>query len=227
MSGRTGVHFEKFCKKASKCTMADKLTTHDRIMQLEKEREASRQKLKDLESQLRSEAEKSDISNFQNKFSSNTSRMEEQLKNDTVGLVTLDEFTKRKNEIIEEEKKKVLASQSVKKKPKRSLQTSVLSFADELEEEEIIPKKKTKLEEYVISNMYNIESEKKGIVKNPFIDTSFLPDKVKEERERNERKMLQQQYLEEQERIKEEEIEVTYSYWDGTGHRKVSRMEFY
>jgi hypothetical protein len=207
--------------------MADKLTTHDRIMQLEKEREASRQKLKDLESQLRSEAEKSDISNFQNKFSSNTSRMEEQLKNDTVGLVTLDEFTKRKNEIIEEEKKKVLASQSVKKKPKRSLQTSVLSFADELEEEEIIPKKKTKLEEYVISNMYNIESEKKGIVKNPFIDTSFLPDKVKEERERNERKMLQQQYLEEQERIKEEEIEVTYSYWDGTGHRKVSRMEFY
>ncbi len=131
--------------------MADKLTTHDRIMQLEKEREASRQKLKDLESQLRSEAEKSDISNFQNKFSSNTSRMEEQLKNDTVGLVTLDEFTKRKNEIIEEEKKKVLASQTVKKKPKRSLQTSVLSFADELEEEEVIPKKKTKLEEYVIS----------------------------------------------------------------------------
>jgi protein FAM50 len=62
---------------------------------------------------------------------------------------------------------------------------------------------------------------KKGIVKNPYIDTSFLPDKVKEERERNERKLLQQQYLEEQDRIKEQPIEVTYSYWDGAGHRKV------
>jgi tRNA U34 5-carboxymethylaminomethyl modifying enzyme MnmG/GidA len=84
------------------------LGTQDRILQLEKEREASRKKLKDLESQLRSEAEKSDISNFQSKFAVNTSSIEEQLKRETVGLVTLDEFTKKRNDLIEEQKKRLI-----------------------------------------------------------------------------------------------------------------------
>jgi len=175
---------------------------------------------------------KNDVANFQSKFAVNTSSIEEQLKRDTVGLVTLDEFTKRRNELIEKAQKQLEAQKNEKKKPKRALQTAVLSFADELEEEEVIPKKKRKenTDEKLVELTEDSKKDKstqikKGIVKNPYIDTSFLPDKVREEQIRNERKILQQQYLEEQERIKEQPIEVTYSYWDGTGHRKTCKCK--
>jgi protein FAM50 len=57
-------------------------------------------------------------------------------------------------------------------------------------------------------------------VKNPDVDTSFLPDREREERERTEREELRKEWLAQQERIKAEVIEITYSYWDGSGHRK-------
>lgn len=56
--------------------------------------------------------------------------------------------------------------------------------------------------------------------KNPNVDTSFLPDREREEEERRERERLRQEWLRRQEELKAEEIEVTYSYWDGSGHRK-------
>lgn len=83
------------------------LGSQDRILILEKEREQARKKMQDLESQLRAETEKNNVSNLHSKFAANTSSIEEQLKRDTIGLVTLDEFTKRRNELVEEEKKRV------------------------------------------------------------------------------------------------------------------------
>jgi protein FAM50 len=56
--------------------------------------------------------------------------------------------------------------------------------------------------------------------KNPAVDTSFLPDREREEAERKERERLRQEWLRKQEEIKQEEIEIVYSYWDGSGHRK-------
>lgn len=56
--------------------------------------------------------------------------------------------------------------------------------------------------------------------KNPDVDTSFLPDRKREELERVERETLRKEWLAEQERIKAETIEITYSFWDGSGHRK-------
>ena len=56
--------------------------------------------------------------------------------------------------------------------------------------------------------------------KNPTVDTSFLPDREREEQERKEREVLRQEWLTKQEDLKAEEVEVTYSYWDGSGHRK-------
>lgn len=34
------------------------------------------------------------------------------------------------------------------------------------------------------------------------------------------RSQLRQQWIEQQERLKNEDIEITYSYWDGSGHRR-------
>jgi protein FAM50 len=62
--------------------------------------------------------------------------------------------------------------------------------------------------------------QRKKFRKNPAVDTSFLPDREREEAERREREELRQQWLKRQEEMKQEEIEITYSYWDGSGHRK-------
>lgn len=64
------------------------------------------------------------------------------------------------------------------------------------------------------------QSAKKKLRKNPNVDTSFLPDREREEAERREREELRQEWLRKQEELKAEDIEITYSYWDGSGHRK-------
>lgn len=64
------------------------------------------------------------------------------------------------------------------------------------------------------------QSKRARLAKNPNVDTSFLPDREREEAERKERERLRQEWLRKQEELKAEEIEVTYSFWDGSGHRK-------
>ena len=66
----------------------------------------------------------------------------------------------------------------------------------------------------------DISSEAKRIAKNPNVDTSFLPDRDREELERLHREDLRKEWLANQEQMKLEIIEITYSYWDGSGHRK-------
>lgn len=80
--------------------------------------------------------------------------------------------------------------------------------------------------------------------KNPKVDTSFLPDADRDRAMQLERERLKVEWLKEQERIKREwhacahaavpcavtprlnssvsveSLEVTYSYWDGSGHRR-------
>lgn len=57
--------------------------------------------------------------------------------------------------------------------------------------------------------------------KNPTVDTSFLPDREREEKERKIREELRQQFLKEQEITKQQDIDIVCSYWDGSGHRTV------
>jgi len=63
-------------------------------------------------------------------------------------------------------------------------------------------------------------SKRNKLKKNPNVDTSFLPDREREEAERKERERLRLEWLAKQEEKKKEDIEVVYSYWDGSGHRK-------
>ncbi|CAG2188422.1 FAM50 [Mytilus edulis] len=60
--------------------------------------------------------------------------------------------------------------------------------------------------------------------KNPDVDTSFLPDRDREEEENKLREQLREEWATKQEKLKNEEIEITYSYWDGSGHRRQVRM---
>jgi len=63
-------------------------------------------------------------------------------------------------------------------------------------------------------------TKRNKLKKNPNVDTSFLPDREREEAERKERERLRLEWLAKQEQMKKEDIEVVYSYWDGSGHRK-------
>ncbi|EDP45249.1 hypothetical protein MGL_0238 [Malassezia globosa CBS 7966] len=57
-------------------------------------------------------------------------------------------------------------------------------------------------------------------LKNPHVDTSFLPDREREASEHQMREKIKNVWHAEQDKIKAEEIEVVYSYWDGRGHRR-------
>lgn len=119
-----------------------------------------------------------------------------------------------------------------KKKKKKNQSKIKLSFAGE-DEDEADPEVETE----------DIAEKKPKFSKNPYVDTSFLPDRDREEVERLQREELRQNWLKKQEEIKgrmichvhllltqlttnvlivclAETIEITYSYWDGSGHRK-------
>ena len=66
----------------------------------------------------------------------------------------------------------------------------------------------------------NNNKNHKRITKNPEVDTSFLPDQEREQRAKEERERLRREWMDRQKAIKEEMLEITYSYWDGTGHRR-------
>lgn len=70
-------------------------------------------------------------------------------------------------------------------------------------------------------------SKKRKVTKNPTVDTSFLPDREREERERFEREELRREWIRNQELLKKEDIEITYSYWDGAGHRRVVSVSIF
>ena len=50
--------------------------------------------------------------------------------------------------------------------------------------------------------------------------TDFLPDRDREETEQRRIEELKGEWQEMQQRIKRERLEVSYSFWDGSGHRR-------
>ena len=57
--------------------------------------------------------------------------------------------------------------------------------------------------------------------KDPTIDTSFLPDREREEILARERMHLKKEWLEMQDKMKEQPIYITYIYWEAPGKRRV------
>ena len=60
---------------------------------------------------------------------------------------------------------------------------------------------------------------------NPEVNTAYLPDRDRDEQESEMREKLRVQWEENQKRVKEEDVEIAYSYWDGSGHRKNITMK--
>ncbi|XP_047737182.1 protein FAM50A-B isoform X3 [Hyalella azteca] len=122
----------------------------------------------------------------------------------------------------EEERKRnreIQAKNEQKREEKRKIAKLSFALDDDDEEEEGGDEEEEKDGDE--SDGEKDEKKKKGgIFKNPDVDTSFLPDREREEEENRLREELRQEWENKQQATKNEEIEITFSYWDGSGHRR-------
>jgi protein FAM50 len=169
-------------------------------------------------------------SSIHDKFAGESTQAEQAFRSKTVGLVTAEEFKKAAQESRkgggghEDVKQPMLTTEQValqekqaKKKKKQKLKEkkkmmSTLSFVNDEEEEALV------LED-------NGTTTTKTNLKDPTVDTSFLPDKQREEQQKEERRRLEQEWKQKQHDMKNQDLEIVYSYWDGSGHRRTVRCK--
>ena len=130
-------------------------------------------------------------------FASGTADVNAALSSATVGLVSKAEFTRRREELEK-------AAEPADEK-KKGAAASTLSFAEDEGEEEVVKRPK--------------------LGKNPSVDTGFLPDREREAAAEAKKAALAAEWQAEQDRVKAEEIGVTYSFWDGRGHRYETKVK--
>ncbi|KAI9285901.1 XAP5, circadian clock regulator-domain-containing protein [Umbelopsis sp. AD052] len=188
--------------------MADSRAEGQRHGMLEKKR---KKMMEEFEKQKEQISKDNQVRIGSDKFAAAVTDIDSKLKTSTVGLFELNDFRRIKEDIEEQQRQEAARTATVgegkiKKKKKKNLSKVKLSFAAEDEEEENDEDKEV------------LKKPKFG--KDPNVNTSFLPDREREEMERIEREELRKEWLKRQEEIKEEDIEITYSYWDGSGHRK-------
>ncbi|KAI0647004.1 XAP5, circadian clock regulator-domain-containing protein [Trametes meyenii] len=198
--------------------MASSKAEGNREELLTKQRNQMREEFERQKQTLIQETEKARPS--ANRFVGQNDSMEDSLKHSTVGLVRLEDFQQRRKELEEAKAREAARTNELKEekkvKKRKKANKATLSFAldDDDEGEESASAS--------VGGEANGERpvKKAKSRKNPEVDTSFLPDREREEAERRERESLRQEWLRKQEELKNEEVEIVYSYWDGSGHRK-------
>ncbi|KAJ5068798.1 protein fam50a [Anaeramoeba ignava] len=253
----------------------------NRILQLSKKRKESQANFQKRQQEVKQKHQVR-VGEISSKFAKKNQELEEKLKQETIGLVSINDFKKKREQIelekIELEKKKKRKEKEKEKTKALNRSTLSFSFPDENEDDESESENESENED---ENEKNNESENENenenenknenksenennqkdnkevnpkrhktnkkktyskIGKNPNVDTSFLPDRERDEQIKEQRNELIKQWKEEQEKIKQEKINITYSYWDGAGHRRTMtitkgtsisqflekvRMEFY
>lgn len=174
--------------------MADSYRSNEaRQRKLEKQRLRMKQ---DFEKRKEEIVKANSVNLRSDKFVNDNSLAEDELKTRMVGFVKLEDFQKLKEDVHA----KGNSCKRTKRRQDRSAPVPLSFENDEvLKEQSVVPKK---------------------IKKNPSVDTSFLPDEEREAWEKQEKERLRSVWLAKQEAVKNEKILVTFSYWDGAGHRK-------
>eukprot|EP00002_Diphylleia_rotans_P028672 TRINITY_DN5792_c0_g2_i1.p1 TRINITY_DN5792_c0_g2~~TRINITY_DN5792_c0_g2_i1.p1 ORF type:complete len:319 (-),score=91.30 TRINITY_DN5792_c0_g2_i1:174-1130(-) len=200
-----------------------------RIRHLEKQREDSRRQFEERRKQLE-KANDVTVASISDKFAKKTDSAIDKLKEETVGRVSVDQYRKVREELEQNEKDKRRRQEgqeeAKKKKKVKTANMSKLSFSldgdDEENEDEQgngdAKEDKNATEKTPVAQSESAQKFKIG--KDPRANAEFLPDRERDEKERLEREEIRRKWLEDQEKIKEESIQITYSYWDGSGHRR-------
>lgn len=209
-----------------------------RAMQLMKKREIAQQEIEFRKKKIEEDLK---LANIENKFASHYDAVEQQLKTSTIGLVTLDQMKAKQEDIVREREKKLAqkkeekdreklkaleAKQAEKNKQRKQIQSLSFNLDEEEDEEDDGEDDEEGVENKPKSWMTEEEEPlKKKLRKNPDVDTSFLPDREREERENKMREELRQEWVAQQAALKDQEITITFSYWDGSGHRRSVTMK--
>lgn len=177
-------------------------------LQREKQKAETAARIKALEDETAKAAQMDD------KFASGLDVIEQRVSIQAYGLVTLDQMKTIQHDAETERERQVAKGETSegkdKKRKKKKKQSVVVSFDMEEGEEE---------EEGALA-----EAKRARLAKNPDVDTSFLPDKARLDEEAAERALLSQEWKAAQLKARSEKIEITYSFWDGSGHRRQIEM---
>lgn len=160
--------------------------------------------------------------------------LEHAFKNETIGLVTREEFIQKRTTLqerleeqesrLKQEEEAALLAEKEKRRKAKAGKAALLSFVVEEEEDGSGGLEEETKGATAVAGEQEGPALKKSkyskLGKDPLVVTDFLPDRDREVAEEELRKQLRKEYMAEQERIRNEPLEVTYSYWDGTGHRK-------
>eukprot|EP00930_Biecheleria_cincta_P002684 TRINITY_DN103680_c0_g1_i1.p1 TRINITY_DN103680_c0_g1~~TRINITY_DN103680_c0_g1_i1.p1 ORF type:complete len:379 (+),score=101.27 TRINITY_DN103680_c0_g1_i1:53-1138(+) len=192
-----------------------------RAYKLLKRREETRAAAEKEKANIESETRKrKQFAHIVDKFGegSKTEDLEELFKKQTVGLQSADEFRAKRQAIDEMIKETQKAEQEQRSmRLKRTVKSAQLSFGDDADE--------LGGSDSDADDADGGSFQKKTFGKDPTAETSFLYDADREAELHRKRKELMVQYKREQEDMKQQKLEVTFSYWDGTGHRRSTVVE--
>jgi len=206
-------------------------TDHIKIRRLKKERVERRKQLDELKKKSNLSIENVGTRRFAR---SKCSILELKFSEETTGLVTKEEFTKKRQNLeIKEYQNRVHEIshrnkiQENQRKHEEEAAKSKLSFlmADDQDyqshnfTDEGIQSKYFKYENQENLSIGNFFKKSK-LTKNPEVDTSFLPDKKRNKEEERERKEVERRLRIFQNESNNESIDIIYSYWNGSAHRR-------
>ena len=207
--------------------MANSGMEANRILRLQAKQAEEKERQAKQREQIRKENEVK-IGSIDSQFESKSVNVDDMLVQNTIGLVSLAEYQQKKNliqtlhdqEQAQEETRKrgYEEGKRKKKKKKRKVSAAKLSFMDSEEAEEG-ESAATGAEGEAAA-----EAPKARLGKCAGVDTTYLPDRDRAEEERRARSKFKMEWLAQQEAMKDEPLDITYSYWDGHGHRKTVTM---
>lgn len=189
-----------------------------RALKLLKKREETKARAEMAKIEIENETKKRKFSSLDEKYSNNATSdfLEEEFKKQTVGLISKEEFMAKRKAIDEIISNATAAGKEKKVRAKRAIKGNTLSFADDVDEDNSDDDE---------SDDDGLPKIKKAFGKNPNAETGFLYDATREAELARKKQLLVNEYYSEQESVKHEKLEVTYSYWDGSGHRRTCQVE--
>ena len=189
-----------------------------RAGQLERKRQRDQEAFEDAKQQRARQAAATTIAH---KFAGGTTTQQDKaFSQQTVGLVTAEQFRK-----LEQQKGQ---DDDVKAKNEQNQATAAELQAQQKAAQKAAKRKRKERKKMLATLSFGGDEElqdedddtKKTSKKDPSVDTSFLPDQERDRSVEAKKLKLEQEWKEKQEAIKKEKLQITYSYWDGSGHRR-------
>mmetsp|Transcript_8090 Transcript_8090/g.24049 ORF Transcript_8090/g.24049 Transcript_8090/m.24049 type:complete len:261 (-) Transcript_8090:658-1440(-) len=158
-------------------------------------------------------------------------------KAETIGLVTREEFLSAKINLAErmsreakerkqaaEDAAKLVKQQRATQKAKLASKSKLSFLGNEEDVEEADDNNEDAVTAAALPNLPTLEAgptkKRAKLGKDPSVETHFLPDQDRAVAEINLRAQLKEEWTLRQKIIKNEPLEITYSFWDGSGHRR-------